>query len=257
MSILPIPSVSSSMPVETDAAASAYIPEQIPIMTGSQVISSPPSVAVKTSFHSVNKTPSSSANASLKNTKSLSNVSYATTEKPSNGYKPGKVVWNIPGPIQVKQMATIEVRLTLDPERFAGLANRITADGTIATEEADFGDSLTATLTSAKDAINIESNMKEHQDVVKGMDAQWAWHIYPKQEGNLTLTLTIVSKVRGKERSDIFIRNIYVHAIPPPSLLEKILAFLRTDWEAVSTIILIPMAGWFYRTYSKRRRQKN
>lgn len=256
---LPVPVVVMSelgpKPPPSHVVMPVPLPEAAEIHTLSMK-PSPPSTAVKTSVPPVYETPSSSTDGSLKNTKSSFSVSHTVPEKPVDGLLPGKVAWNIPGPIKVNTEATIEVKLTLDPERFAGLANRVKSKGFIKTDNGNFSNNLTATLVALDEVIKITPDRPRRQDVIKGRDAHWIWHVLPKQAGPHELTLTIESHIGDKVTSESFTRQILVNALPPPSLLEKTLAFIIEERSMLITAILLPFSIWLFNIYLKRRRQK-
>lgn len=228
------------------------IPEPVPIGMSEPAPDSP-------SLYPQDGTPPIARNRSLRHAQPAPEPSGASPDETDEGLRLGKVAWNTPESIRVSETAKIEVRVTLDPERFAGLPQRIRSEGNVQTDEANFSNDLTATLVASKEVIDIDPPEPQRQNVFKGRDAQWVWTIYPKQPGTHTLILTIKSHIGDKVTSESFSHEILVEALPPPpppSGWDKTLDFLKSDWEAVVTIILLPLAGWLYRIYAMRRKEK-
>lgn len=249
---------SASLPESEEAPA--VVAASVPIETQDYLVTAAPSPhPVPMSYKKYPMPEVKTSSEPSKNTKPLSGVSDTAPGKTDNGLRLGKVAWNKLGPIPVKTMAKIEVRLTLDPERFAGLAHRMMkSHGTIEieTNESNFSDDLTAMLVAPKELIGITPEEPQHQNVLKGRDAQWTWSIFPKEAGTHELILTIKSHIGGNVTSESYSHPIFVKALPPPTLWEKIINFLRADWEKFLTLVLIPIGGWLYSIYIKRRKSR-
>ena len=175
--------------------------------------------------------------------------------KPIAQLQEGRVAWNTPPTMTMGQSADVELRVTLDPERFEGLAKRVQSAGVMTTEKADLSKDLIATLVSTK--FDVAPGGPQPQQVLEGRDAIWKWVISPKEPGNQMLLLSIESKLEGGLTNEPFTRAIFVNALPPPlppTLLQEMVNFVVTNWDKLLTIVLIPIGGWFLRVYLKRRK---
>lgn len=150
------------------------------------------------------------------------------------------------------QSSTVELRVTLDPKMFAGLASRVLADGDTTAHSAELSKDLTATLESTEFEIKPASPNKQH--VYLGRDAIWLWGISPKKPGDHTLILTIVSDLEGGLTNEPLLRKIFVKTIPEPPYGEKLVDFIIRNWDKLLALVLVPVGGWIFNTYRSRRR---
>lgn len=176
---------------------------------------------------------------------------------PPAGLQEGRVAWNTPPAMNMGQSYPVEVRVTLDQAEFAGIASRVVAAGTTTTERAELSHDLIATLHGTK--FDISPQEEQHQPVLSGQDTVWKWIISPKEPGKQALLLTIQSVTKDGHIYTSLTREILVNALPapaphpPPTFLDKTITFILGNWDKLLTLILIPLGGWAYRAYLKRR----
>lgn len=160
-----------------------------------------------------------------------------------------KIAWNIPRTLKVKESAAIQLRVTLDKERFASLAARVSASGTVHSETADLSRVLVASLFA--NDFEIKPAAAQRQVVLPGKDAVWEWLISASAPGEYPILLTIVSEVDGEPVSNPFRRVITVKAVEKP-LSELAREFSAKNWDKLWTVVLAPIAVALFAWWRKR-----
>lgn len=150
------------------------------------------------------------------------------------------------------QSAPVELRVTLDAERMAGLAARIKAPGTTTVEQDDLARVLITSLDST--SFKVSPSGPQRQQVLPGKDAVWLWAIEPLEPGDNPLVLTIKSELPGGDAYTPLVRTIRVKALPPPSMQQKVIDFVVKNWDKLLTLVLIPLGAFGWKTWKSRRR---
>jgi hypothetical protein len=166
---------------------------------------------------------------------------------PKNVLQPAEVVWNTPANMTMGQSSEVELRVTLDPNLFAGLQGRITAPGKTTAENVELSRHLTASLEST--VFDIDPKGPQPQQVLKGQDAQWTWVISPKSPGRDTLLLSIVSDIEGGPQISSLVRQIDVSVTPYARATD----FIVKNWDKLLTLLIFPAAAWAWQRHRKRR----
>lgn len=162
---------------------------------------------------------------------------------------PAKIAWNIPRTLKVRESAAIQLRVTLDEERFADLAARVSAPGTVHSETAELSRVLVASLYA--NGFEIKPAAAQRQVVLPGKDAVWEWLIAASAPGEYPVLLTIVSEVDGEPVSDPFRRVITVKAVEKP-MFEMARDFAAKNWDKLWTVVLAPIAVAILAWWRKR-----
>lgn len=178
-----------------------------------------------------------------------------TTPTPARGsehyeLRPAKVAWNTPPDMRMQETAEVEVRATLDQERFPAIESRITAKGATRSAVAELSRSLSATLSST--AFDVEPKHAIPQIVRPQQDAAWKWVISPKAPGVHQLLLTITATAHEGPVVEPLTRTITVRTAPG-SGTEATVDFVAKNWEKLLTVVLLPAALWTWRWYRKRK----
>ena len=171
----------------------------------------------------------------------------------ANTFKPGQLAWNTPSTMLMGQSAKVELRVTREQSRFAGLAARVQASGPTTAADADLSRILSARLEST--AFDIEPKEARRQQIPNGKDAVWVWVIEPKKAGTHTLALTVESVVELAPIVESMSRQITVSSLPASAapVGQQTGEFITKNWEKLLTLVLIPLVGGVW-AYIKRRR---
>ncbi|HSF56239.1 MAG TPA: toll/interleukin-1 receptor domain-containing protein [Algoriphagus sp.] len=172
----------------------------------------------------------------------LEKTSSATTPKPSK--KEGKVLYHIPGMMQVEKWTRCTVRLAWE-EILLTEGLRIPENERMI-ESIRLGNVMQVSLNEGRDGQNFEIKALNHEEQVIEEDeaTQWLFDVKPLSVGDfiLILRVTLVQIIEGKERKkDIVLeRNVVTEAIVPEALArfetaEKGLYPPRVEREITST----------------------
>tara|TARA_R110001583_G_scaffold178806_1_gene335042 strand:- start:160 stop:852 length:693 start_codon:yes stop_codon:yes gene_type:complete len=101
--------------------------------------------------------------------------------------------------------------------------------------------------------FQISAITPETQAVSKSQSTEWKWEIYPKEEGQhrLHLTLTALLEIDGHSTPRAirtFSKIIEVNV----TATQKFGMFFKKNWQWLWAAILIPVAGWLWK---RRKRQ--
>ena len=167
--------------------------------------------------------------------------------------EPAKYAWNTPDTMTLSQSTFVEVRVTLDPSRFAGLAKRLAASGVVGTADVNLSRILIAKLEST--AFKVDPKEGQRQQVLDGRDTVWRWAIEPTVAGDHELVLKIVSELEPASVIESAVRSIKVRAVPAPEpdRWQSLLDFAVKNWEKLLTVVLIPVLGGFWSLMKRRR----
>lgn len=165
-------------------------------------------------------------------------------------FQPAKVAWNTPPEMRMRETAEVEVRATLDHERFQAIESRITAKGATRSVVSELSRSLSATLSST--AFDVEPRHAIPQIVRPQQDAAWKWVISPKAPGVHQLLLTITATADDGHVVEPLTRTIAVRTAQG-SGPEAALDFVARNWEKLLTVVLLPAGLWMWRWYRRRK----
>lgn len=164
--------------------------------------------------------------------------------------KPAKLAWNTPEAVEMGNSPQVELRITLSPERMAQLAERIKAPGKTTTDTADLATIVTATLSGTQ--FKVWPDKPQRQEILPGRDAVWIWSISPLAPGTHSLVLTVESALPEANVDAPFVRTIIVRAVKP-AIGKEVMSFAEKNWQALITVVIIPLGGLLVSWWRKRR----
>jgi isopentenyl diphosphate isomerase/L-lactate dehydrogenase-like FMN-dependent dehydrogenase len=165
--------------------------------------------------------------------------------------RPAALAWSTPADLQAGQSKQVELRITLDPERMAMLADRIRAGGVTTTAHAEFAPVVIATLSSTE--FEVSPPGPQRQQIMQGRDAVWAWAIRAKSAGTHPLILHVESELPEANVKDPFVREIHVRALQVP-MATQAMDFAMRNWDKLLTLVLLPLGAWALKRWRDRRR---
>jgi hypothetical protein len=175
----------------------------------------------------------------------LENDSYELTVHPKP-LNPANIAFNTPDSLGYGQHAEIQLLLssTLSSTE---LSNQIQGPGPKQQETILSGKKMKATLIGPAFEITqiAPAPPEPPTQIVLGPMTKWEWDIRPKELGTQHLSLTIDAIIQSGDKElphtiRSFKRDIEVAVVWPQSPL----FFLQSNWQWVSTALLIPFAGW-------------
>ncbi len=152
------------------------------------------------------------------------------------------------------ESATITLRVTLNQAHFEELEKHLPSSGTTQATTLDLSHHLSAELSSTD--FDITPPGKLPQQVLEGRDVEWKWIIQPKVAGERTLMLTIYSALNGGSQIIQSLDrkiSVAVHTPPPEPFSTQVLGFALKNWDKLLTVVLIPLAGWAWKRWGKKK----
>lgn len=167
--------------------------------------------------------------------------------------KLGNIAFNCPTSIDLKDIAQIELRLSMD-QSVEELQKAITSAGQKEGRQVRISDVMEARLTGP--AFQITAQTPREQAIASRGVTQWRWDIKPTSTGQqrLHLTLSAVLYVNGqrtRKAIETFDKTIDVW-VPAG---RRVSGFLSNNWQWGLTVVLIPVGGWCWKWLRKRRRK--
>jgi hypothetical protein len=108
------------------------------------------------------------------------------------------------------------------------------------------------------DGFEVTPLSEEEQFVTDDTYTEWAWDVKPLQSGerklNLTVTVKVIAEGLGERARDIPVitRTVVVEVDP----VYTVTSFVGDNWQWLWTAILVPIAGWGWVYYSKKRAKR-
>jgi len=162
----------------------------------------------------------------------------------------GTIAFNAPTNINIGDSTQIQLILSFS-EEMDELIQSIIEEGERIGATIRASDRMEARLSGYM--FQITAITPETQAVSKTQRTEWKWEIYPKEEGQhkLHLTLTALLEIDGHStprtiRTFSKIIDVNVTAI------QKVVIFFKNNWQWLWAAILVPVAGWIWKRRKKQ-----
>ena len=167
----------------------------------------------------------------------------------------GNIAFNTPESIPLGHTATIELLASLK-EAEAELRQSVHAVGAVeSAHDIKFSNQMEAKVTGI--GFRIEPITPERQAVSRTQETNWRWQIEPTKSDalELNLTLSALIKIDG-ESSARTIRTFEKTILVNVPLGQRITTAMTNNFELLTTVVLIPVAGGTWRYVRNRKRRQ-
>jgi hypothetical protein len=188
----------------------------------------------------------------------------ALIEAARKTFKVGQISFIPPTEMEVGKTETFEVRLTqLPPEKASQevLTKGLPGSGKARVESLKVGCNMRVTLTAEEEDFKISPITTNE---VRWLDPEapfepWTWSVTPKKSGGeQKIHITVEARLNLK---DIGERSLYVktydHTIKVKVTPRAVLEWAIRNWEWIAGTLVIPLVGWLWQLYSKRKEGTN
>ena len=168
----------------------------------------------------------------------------------------GNIAFNTPESIPLGHTATIELLASLK-ETEAELRQSVHAFGAVdSAHDIKISDQMEAKVTGL--GFRIEPITPERQVVSHTQETEWRWQIEPTKSDalELNLTLSALIKIDG-ESSARTIRTFEKTILVNVPLGQRITTAMSNNFELLTTVVLLPVAGGTWRFVRKRKRRQS
>jgi len=157
----------------------------------------------------------------------------------------GQIAFNTPEEMELKETTKIELYLSLK-ESIEELKKKIKSPGKKESYPVEVSSVMRAILNG--NGFKIKPITLEEQAVSDKDVTRWSWQITALEPGQQTLHLTIyailfLDKMNVPREIKTFEKEITVRV----SWNKRIMWFLKNNWQWLWTVILVPLAGWFWK----------
>ncbi|HEY4234497.1 MAG TPA: hypothetical protein VGM76_13775 [Lacipirellulaceae bacterium] len=165
----------------------------------------------------------------------------------------GNIAFNTPETIPLGNTATIEL-LVSTKEAEEQLRQSIRGSGPIESAQGvQISDQMEAKVTGL--GFRIEAVTPERQAVSHTQETRWRWQIEPTKSDTLELNLTLSALIKiGGEPSARTICTFEKKILVKVPFGQRLTTAISNNFELLTTVILLPVAGGTWRYVRKRKR---
>jgi hypothetical protein len=165
----------------------------------------------------------------------------------------GNIAFNTPKTIPLGDAATIELLVSMR-EAEEQLRQQVHGDGPVETANGiQFSDQMEAKVTGL--GFHIEPITPERQAVSHRQETKWRWQIEPTKSDTLELNLTLSALIKiDGEATTRAIRTFEKTIVVKVPFGQRLTTAVSNNFELITTVVLIPVAGGTWRFVRKRRR---
>ncbi|MCG8686271.1 MAG: hypothetical protein MI892_15440 [Desulfobacterales bacterium] len=157
----------------------------------------------------------------------------------------GTIAFNIPNNLDINESSQIQLILSLS-ESLKSLQQQITVKGEKTGAQIKVSDTMAARLSGSM--FQVIAITPEIQAVSRNHTTEWRWEIRPKKEGTHELHLTIYAILHVDGRSTPRSIKTFNKTIEVTITAEqKIIGFLKSNWQWLWAAIFVPLAGWLWK----------
>ncbi len=159
---------------------------------------------------------------------------------------PGQILINAPHVMRVGVTEEFVLRIASAGQN-AGISTNLPANGQSSTSEIHVTPMMSATL--AGKGFTIEKTSPEEQMVGTGSFTEWSWQVTPAESGDLVLVANVMVKLDDRVKA---IPNRWPVQVSP-NVGRSVSIFLASNWQWLSTTLIIPLILLGWRQRKKRK----
>jgi hypothetical protein len=173
-------------------------------------------------------------------------------------FREGKIAFKPPEEMTSGKTETLEARITY-LEQNGPLVEGMRGRGQPIVESLKVSCRMKVTLLAANNIFDITPLTPQEVRLLDPQEpySSWKWSVTPKKSGTHEIHLTAEAPAELPELGE---KSLYVktfdYTIKVKVTKESVLDWVGQYWQYILGSIFIPLAGWFWNLYSKRR-EKN